>query len=59
MLTGNKDCAMARLQYIAPKDIPQHIVQRGNNRQVGFACDQGLAFYVSLLYEYSLQSADN
>ena len=44
---------MARLQRIAPPGIPQHIIQRGNNRQVCFACDQDMAFYASLLYEYS------
>jgi len=44
---------MARLHRIAPIDIPQHIIQRGNNRQVCFACDQDMAFYASLLYEYS------
>jgi putative transposase len=44
---------MARLQRIAPLDIPQHIIQRGNNRQVCFACDQDMAFYASLLHEYS------
>ena len=44
---------MARLQRIAPLGIPQHIIQRGNNRQVCFACDQDMAFYASLLLEYS------
>ena len=28
---------MARLQRIAPLGIPQHIIQRGNNRQTCFA----------------------
>lgn len=44
---------MARLQRIAPLGIPQHIIQRGNNRQACFACDQDMAFYASLLQEYS------
>jgi len=44
---------MARLQRIAPIGIPQHIIQRGNNRQVCFVCDQDMAFYASLLHEYS------
>jgi len=44
---------MARLQRISPLGIPQHIIQRGNNRQVCFACDQDMAFYASLLIEYS------
>ena len=44
---------MARLQRISPLGIPQHIIQRGNNRQVCCACDQDMAFYASLLTEYS------
>ena len=44
---------MARLQRIAPLGIPQHIIQRGNNRQACFACDQDMAFFASLLHEYS------
>lgn len=44
---------MARMQRIAPLKIPQHIIQRGNNRQTCFACNQDMAFYASLLYEYS------
>jgi putative transposase len=44
---------MARLQRIAPLGIPQHIIQRGNNRQACFACDQDMAFYASLLHDYS------
>jgi putative transposase len=27
---------MARLVRVSPTDIPQHIIQRGNNRQVCF-----------------------
>ncbi|OAD24007.1 hypothetical protein THIOM_000142 [Candidatus Thiomargarita nelsonii] len=27
---------MARLVRVSPVDIPQHIIQRGNNRQVCF-----------------------
>ncbi len=44
---------MARLNRIAPLDIPQHIIQRGNNRQVCFVSNQDMAFYASLLHEYS------
>ncbi len=44
---------MARLQRIAPLGIPQHIIQRGNNRQACFASDEDMAFYASLLHEYS------
>lgn len=41
---------MARLQRIAPLGIPQYIIQRGNNRQACFACDQDMAFYARLLH---------
>jgi putative transposase len=44
---------MARLRRIAPLGIPQHIIQRGNNRQVCFACEQDMAVYANLLEEYS------
>lgn len=44
---------MARLKRLSPLDIPRHIIQRGNNRQVCFVCDQDMAFYASLLLEYS------
>ncbi len=44
---------MARLSRIAPLGIPQHIIQRGNNRQVCFVCEQDMAFYADLLHEYS------
>ena len=30
---------MARLKRICPPGIPQHIIQRGNNRQVCFASE--------------------
>ncbi len=44
---------MARLPRIAPLGIPQHIIQRGNNQQVCFVCEQDMAFYADLLHEYS------
>jgi putative transposase len=44
---------MARLPRITPKNIPVHIVQRGNNRQVCFASDDDRAAYVQWLKEYS------
>lgn len=46
---------MARLKRLSPLDIPQHIIQRGNNKQVCFVCDQDMAFYASLLLEYSTE----
>ena len=44
---------MARLPRVAPLGIPQHLIQRGNNRQVCFASDQDMALYANLLAEYS------
>lgn len=40
---------MARLPRIGPVGIPQHIIQRGNNRQVCFASEQDLAVYANFL----------
>ena len=42
---------MARLQRICPPGIPQHIIQRGNNRQVCFANDEDFAAYAHWLHE--------
>lgn len=44
---------MARLARLCPLGIPQHIIQRGNNRQVCFASDEDLATYANLLGEYA------
>jgi putative transposase len=44
---------MARLQRISPLGIPQHIIQRGNNRQVCFASEQDMTVYAAWLLEYS------
>lgn len=46
---------MARLPRISPLGIPQHIIQRGNNRQVCFAAEQDLAVYISWLDDYARQ----
>ncbi|HFD12900.1 MAG TPA: hypothetical protein ENJ32_10600 [Crenotrichaceae bacterium] len=37
-----KDNSMARLLRVNPVGVPQHIVQRGNNRQVCFASDEDI-----------------
>jgi REP-associated tyrosine transposase len=44
---------MARLLRIAPINIPIHIIQRGNNRQVCFGSDDNHIAYASWLKEYS------
>ena len=44
---------MARLPRINLPDIPQHIIQRGNNRQACFYHEHDYAFYLSKLLEYT------
>ena len=44
---------MARLARVCPIGIPQHIIQRGNNRQVCFASEQDFSAYVNWLKDYS------
>ncbi len=44
---------MARKPRFCPAHIAQHVVQRGNNREVCFASDQDFAAYANWLLEYS------
>lgn len=44
---------MARLSRVCPVGIPQHVIQRGNNRQVCFAGEQDFAAYAGWLKNYS------
>ena len=44
---------MARALRVSPIGIPQHIIQRGNNRQVCFADQADMKAYLSWLAEYS------
>ncbi|KJS05765.1 MAG: transposase, partial [Gammaproteobacteria bacterium BRH_c0] len=44
---------MARLPRLCPTDIPQHVIQRGNNRQVCFAAKQDFAVFAGWLDEYA------
>jgi putative transposase len=44
---------MARLPRACPIGVPQHIIQRGNNRQVCFASEEDFATYVGWLKEYA------
>ncbi len=44
---------MARLSRVSPIGVPQHIVQRGNNRQVCFASDEDMKAYLNWLKEFS------
>lgn len=44
---------VARLSRISPADIPVHVIQRGNNRQVCFVSDEDYSVYAGWLQEYS------
>ncbi len=44
---------IARLVRVCPNGVAQHVIQRGNNRQVCFGGDQDMKAYLSLLKEYS------
>ena len=44
---------MARLPRFCPSGLAQHIVQRGNNRDICFACDEDFSAYAHWLYEYA------
>ncbi|WP_295798632.1 transposase [uncultured Microbulbifer sp.] len=46
---------MARLPRLTPAGIPQHLIQRGNNRQVCFCCEDDFVAYAGWLREYSQQ----
>ena len=38
---------MARLVRVSPVGVPQHIVQRGNNRQVCFGGEEDMKAYLN------------
>jgi putative transposase len=44
---------MTRLTRVSPVGVPQHVIQRGNNRQICFVSDEDRAAYVGWLKEYS------
>ena len=48
---------MARLTRVSPVGIPQHIVQRGNNRQVCFGGEEDMKAYLNWLKEFSKKQA--
>lgn len=45
---------MPRLRRLCPPGITQHIIQRGNNRQICFASFQDFSFYINCLHEFAL-----
>lgn len=53
MQSVSRDYEMARLKRICPPNISQHIIQRGNNRQICFACVQDFEAYIAWLKQYS------
>ena len=44
---------MPRLKRVAPIGVPQHVIQRGNNRQVCFGGDEDMMAYIAWLKEFS------
>lgn len=44
---------MARLARLSPVGVPQHIIQRGNNRQVCFNGDEDFLAYANWLKEFA------
>ena len=44
---------MPRLPRLSPIGIPQHIIQRGNNRQVCFNTNDDMAVYANWLHDYA------
>jgi len=46
---------MARLTRVNPVGVPQHIVQRGNNRQICFGGEEDMKAYLNWLKEYSIK----
>jgi putative transposase len=44
---------MARLARVAPIGVPQHVIQRGNNRQVCFAGEEDMKAYLNWLKHLS------
>jgi len=44
---------MPRLTRVAPIGVAQHVIQRGNNRQLCFGCESDMAAYLNWLKEYA------
>jgi putative transposase len=47
--------AMARLKRYTPQGIPQHVIQRGNNRQICFGSEDDMAAYAQWLHEAAIR----
>ncbi|MCU7833872.1 MAG: transposase [gamma proteobacterium symbiont of Taylorina sp.] len=46
---------MARLIRVSPIGVPQHIIQRGNNRQICFSSEGDMKAYLNWLKEFSIK----
>lgn len=46
---------MPRLPRFALPGVPQHVIQRGNNRQVCFVADEDYRFYLECLHDASVR----
>lgn len=46
---------MARYRRLGPKDVTQHVIQRGNNRKICFSCNQDFMAYIFWLKKYSTE----
>jgi putative transposase len=44
---------MARRLRVSSAGVPEHFIQRGNNRQATFACEEDMQAYVGWLKTYS------
>jgi len=44
---------MARLPRLSPVDVPIHVIQRGNNRQVCFVAEEDYGAYLGWLAAYA------
>jgi len=53
--TKKRTSTMARKPRFCPAEIAQHVIQRGNNRQVCFAAEMDFAAYANWLLEYSVK----
>ncbi len=44
---------MARKHRVSSAGVPEHLIQRGNNHQVIFACEDDMQAYIGWLKTYS------
>ena len=49
---NKKVLALAGLPRLTPPGVAQRIIQRGNNRRIGFSCEEDFSNYLRSLSEY-------